>query len=103
MAVQGLVGSGLVCVNIQTGAAYLAALKACKQSSLINVGAAAGVDNGYAVLHLGDGLGIDEGAAVYGGGMYGDEVGFGKQLVKLYVGEKLVYYRKWIRLPSWNK
>lgn len=59
--------------DVQTGRTNLAGLQSLKQGRFVDVGAAGGVDDGHAVLHLGDGLGVDQGAAVNSGSMDGDE------------------------------
>ena len=50
MGIQRSVGGGLVGVDVQTGRADLAAVEGVKQSSLVDVGAAGGVDDDDAVL-----------------------------------------------------
>ena len=78
MAVQRRVGGGLVGVHVQTGGADLAGLQSGQQGGLVHVGAAGGVDDHHAVLHLGNALGVDESAAVHSGSVDGDEVGLGQ-------------------------
>ena len=87
MAVQRLVGGRLVGVHVQTGGADLAGLQRGQQSGLVHVGAAGGVDDHHAVLHLGDVLGGDQGAAVHSGSVDGHEVGLGQQLIHLHIGD----------------
>ena len=87
MAVQRLVGGGLVGVHVQTGGAHLAGLQRGQQGRLVHVGAAGGVDDHHAVLHLGDVLGGDQSAAVHSGGVHGYEVGHGQQLIHLHIGD----------------
>ncbi len=89
MAVQRLVGGGLVGVHVQTGGTDLAGLQRGQQRGLVHVGAAGGIDDHHAVLHLGDVLGADEGAAVHGRRMDGDEVGLGQQLIHLDIAHGL--------------
>ena len=86
MGVQRGVGGGLVGVDVQTSSTDLAALECGKQSGLVNVGAAGGIDDAHAVLHLCDALCVNQCAAVNCRGMDGDEVGLGKQFVHLDIG-----------------
>ena len=74
MRVERLVGGGLVGVHVQTGGADLAALQTGEQGGLVDVGAAGGVDDDDAVLHLGNALGIDERAAVDRGSVAVDDL-----------------------------
>ena len=87
MAVQRLVGGGLVGVHIQTGSADLAGLQRSQQSGLVHIGAAGGVDDHHAVLHLGDVLRRDQRTAVHSGRVDGYEVRLGQQLVHLHIGD----------------
>ena len=97
MAVERLVGGGLVSVNVKTGSADLAGFEGGEKRSLVNVGAAGGVDNNNAVLHLGDALSIDEGAAVNSGSVDADEVSLGKKLIHLNVGDTELLFDASIR------
>ena len=83
MVVKSLVLGGFLGPNIQTGGANLTGLKSGKQRILVDVGTTAGVDDVDAVLHLGDRLLVDEGLAVEGGSMEGDEIGVSENLVHL--------------------
>ena len=87
VGVERNVGRGLVGIDVQTGGADLAAVERVKKRSLVDVGAAGGVDDDDAVLHLGDALSVDESAAVDSGSVDGDEVGLGEQLVHLNIGD----------------
>ena len=78
MAVQRRVGGGLVGVHVQTGSPDLAGLQSGQQGGLVHVGAAGGVDDHHAILHLGDVFGGDQSAAVHSGSVDGDEVGLGQ-------------------------
>ena len=86
MAVESLVGGGLVGVHIQTGGAHLTGLQSGQQRGLIHVGAAGGVDDHHAVLHLGDVLGGDQSAAIHCGSVDGNEVGLSQQLIHFHIG-----------------
>ena len=85
MAIQGLVGGGLIGVDIQAGGTDLAGLQGRQQSSLVHIGAARGVDDHHAVLHLGKGLAVDHaGGLRQQGSMDGDDVSLkAKYKVKL--------------------
>ena len=87
MAVQSGVGGGLVGVDVETGGADLAGFERGQKCGLVHVGAAGGVDDADAILHLFDALCVDERAAVNGWSVDGDEIGLGKQLVHLNVGD----------------
>ena len=87
MAVQRHVAGGLVGVHVQTGGADLAGLQSGQQGGLVHVGAAGGVDDHHAILHLGDVLGGDQSAAVHSGSVDRDEVGLGQQLIHLHIGD----------------
>ena len=87
MVVQSLVGGGFVSKDVQTGGVDLAGLESGEESGFVDVGTAGGVDDHNAVLHLGNALGIDEGAAVNSGSVDGDEVGLSEQFVHLNVGD----------------
>ena len=87
MAIQGLVGGGLIGVDIQAGGTDLAGLQGRQQSGLVHIGAARGVDDHHAVLHLGDILGGNQGAAIHSGSVDGNEVGLGQQLIHLHIGD----------------
>ncbi len=87
MAVQSGVGSGLVGVDVQTGGPDLAGLQSSQQGILVHVGTTGGVDDDHAVLHLGDGIGVDEGSARCGGSVEGDEVGLGQQFLQRHIGD----------------
>ena len=87
MAVQSLVGGGLVGVHVQAGGANLAGLQSGQQGGLVHVGAPGGVDDDNAVLHLGDVLSGNEGAAVHSGSVDRNEVGLGQQLIHLHIGD----------------
>ena len=87
MAIQGLVGGGLIGVDIQAGGTDLAGLQGRQQSSLVHIGAARGVDDHHAVLHLGDILGGNQSAAIHSGSVDGNEVGLGQQLIHLHIGD----------------
>ena len=65
MAVKRMVLGGLFGEHVKARAAQLAAFKGRKQCVLVHVVAAAGVYNYCAVLHLGDGIGVYQGLAVY--------------------------------------
>ena len=86
MAVERLVGGGLVGVHIQTGGAHLTGLQSGQQRGLIHVGTAGGVDDHHAVLHLGDVLGGDQSAAIHCGSVDGNEVGLSQQLIHFHIG-----------------
>ena len=87
MAVQSHVAGGLVGVHVQTGGPDLAGLQSGQQGGLVHVGAAGGVDDHHAILHLGDVLGGDQSAAVHSGSVDRDEVGLGQQLIHLHIGD----------------
>ena len=87
MAVERLVGGGLVSKDIETGSADLAAVERLKQRVFIDVGAAGGVDDDDAVLHLGDVVPGDESAAVDSGSVDGDEVGLAEQFIHFHIGD----------------
>ena len=87
MTIQSHVAGGLVGVHVQTGGADLAGLQSGQQGGLVHVGAAGGVDDHHAILHLGDVLGGDQSAAVHSGSVDGDEVGLGQQLIHLHIGD----------------
>ena len=91
VGVERNVGRGLVGIDVQTGGADLAAVERVKKRSLVDVGAAGGVDDDDAVLHLGDALSVDESAAVDSGSVDGDEVGLGEQLVHLNIGDAKLF------------
>ena len=86
MAVERLVGGGLVGVHIQTGGAHLTGLQSGQQRGLIHVGTAGGVDDHHAVLHLSDVLGGDQSAAIHCGSVDGNEVGLSQQLIHFHIG-----------------
>ena len=87
MTIQSHIAGGLVGVHVQTGGADLAGLQSGQQRILVHVAAPGGVDDHHAVLHLGNALGVDERAAVHSGGVDGDEVGLGQQLIHLHIGD----------------
>ena len=87
MTIQSHVAGGLVGVHVQTGGPDLAGLQSGQQGGLVHVGAAGGVDDHHAILHLGDVLGGDQSAAVHSGSVDGDEVGLGQQLIHLHIGD----------------
>ena len=87
MTIQSHIAGGLVGVHVQTGGADLAGLQSGQQGGLVHVGAAGGVDDHHAILHLGDVLGRDQSAAVHSGSVDGDEVGLGQQLIHLHIGD----------------
>ena len=87
MTIQSHIAGGLVGVHVQTGGADLAGLQSGQQGSLVHVGAAGGVDDHHAILHLGDVLGGDQSAAVHSGSVDRDEVGLGQQLIHLHIGD----------------
>ena len=87
VTIQSHIAGGLVGVHVQTGGADLAGLQSGQQGGLVHVGAAGGVDDHHAILHLGDVLGRDQSAAVHSGSVDGDEVGLGQQLIHLHIGD----------------
>ena len=87
MAIQGLIGGGLIGVDIQAGGADLAGLQGGQQSSLVHIGAARGIDDHHAVLHLGDILGGNQSAAIHSGSVDGNKVGLGQQIIHLHIGD----------------
>jgi len=87
MGIERLVGGRLIGEDVETRRANLAAFQPLEQGGLVHVGAAGGVDDHNAVLHLLDGLLVDQSTAVHSGGVNRDEVGARQELVLFHIGD----------------
>ena len=73
-------------VHIQTGSADLSVLNAGDQILGVHQRAPGGIDDGDALFHHGDGLGVDDVAGFLGeGAVQGDDVGLFKQLLQFHI------------------